>query len=62
MKISQNSFSGKLSEELTSMIVSGNQLIGLDENDIKQMVEDRNGHVFICEQEMKPMMISSKRH
>lgn len=33
------------------MIVSGNQLIGLDENDIKQMVEDRNGHVFICEQE-----------
>ena len=43
MKISQNSFSGKLSEELTSMIVSGNQLIGLDENDIKQMVEDRNG-------------------
>ena len=51
MKISQNSFSGKLSEELTSMIVSGNQLIGLDENDIKQMVEDRNGHVFICEQE-----------
>ena len=51
MKISQNLFSGKLSEELTSMIVSGNQLIGLAENDIKQMVEDRNGHVFTCEQE-----------
>ena len=51
MKISQNLFSGKLSEKLTSMICTGNQLIGLDENDIKQMVEDRNGHVFICEQE-----------
>lgn len=51
MKISQNPFSGKISEELTSMIISGNSLIGLDESDIKQVVENRNGHVFICEQE-----------
>lgn len=51
MKISQNPFSGKISEELTSMIISGNSLIGLDERDIKQVVENRNGHVFICEQE-----------
>lgn len=51
MKISQNPFRGKISEELTSMIISGNSLIGLDESDIKQVVENRNGHVFICEQE-----------
>jgi len=51
MKISQNPFSGKISEELTSMIISGNSLISLDESDIKQVVENRNGHVFICEQE-----------
>lgn len=51
MKISQNPFSGKINEELTSMIISGNSLIGLDESDIKQVVENRNGHVFICEQE-----------
>lgn len=51
MKISQNPFSGKISEELNSMIISGNSLIGLDESDIKQVVENRNGHVFICEQE-----------
>lgn len=51
MKISQNPFSGKISEELTSMIISGNSLIGLDESDIKQVVENRNGHVFTCEQE-----------
>lgn len=51
MKISQNPFSGKISEELTSMIILGNSLIGLDESDIKQVVENRNGHVFICEQE-----------
>lgn len=51
MKISQNPFSGKISKELTSMIISGNSLIGLDESDIKQVVENRNGHVFICEQE-----------
>lgn len=51
MKISQNPFSGKISEELTSMIISGNSLIGLDESDIKQVVENRNDHVFICEQE-----------
>ena len=51
MKISQNPFSGKISEELTSMIISGNSLIGLDASDIKQVVENRNGHVFICEQE-----------
>lgn len=51
MKISQNPFSGKISEELTSMIISGNSLIGLDESDIKLVVENRNGHVFICEQE-----------
>lgn len=51
MKISQNPFSGKISEELTSMIISGISLIGLDESDIKQVVENRNGHVFICEQE-----------
>lgn len=51
MKISQNPFSGKISEELTSMIISGNSLIGLEESDIKQVVENRNGHVFICEQE-----------
>lgn len=51
MKISQNPFSGKISEELTSMIISGNSLIGLDESDIKQVVENRNVHVFICEQE-----------
>ena len=53
MKISQNPFSGKISEELTSMIISGNSLIGLDESDIKQVVENRNGHVFICEQEIE---------
>ena len=51
MNIKEETFEGQLSTELTNQIVTPNQLIGLDEKDIKQVVNRRKGKAFIIEQE-----------
>lgn len=51
MKIKQEPFEGQISEELTNWIIGRKQLINLDENDIKQVVDNHKGYTFICEQE-----------
>ena len=51
MNVKEEIFEGQLSTELTNMIVTPNQLIGLDEKDIKQVVNRRKGKAFLIEQE-----------
>ena len=51
MNIKEEAFEGQLPTELTNMIVTPNQLIGLDEADIKQVVSRSKGKAFILEQE-----------
>lgn len=51
MNVKEEKFEGQLSMELTNMIVTPNQLIGLNENDIKQVVNRSKGKAFIFEQE-----------
>lgn len=51
MNVKEEKFEGQLSMELTNMIVTPNQLVGLDEMDIKQVVNRRKGKAFIFEQE-----------
>ena len=55
MNVKEEKFEGQLSMELTNMIVTPNQLIGLDEMDIKQVVNRRKGKAFIFEQEEKQL-------
>lgn len=51
MNVKEEVFEGQLSMELTNMILTPNQLVGLDEMDIKQVVNRRKGKAFIFEQE-----------
>ena len=51
MNIKEVEFEGQLPIELTNMIVTPNQLIGLDEKDIKHVVNGGKGKAFIFEQE-----------
>ena len=51
MNIKEEQFEGQLPIELTNMIVTPNQLIGLDEKDIKHVVNRSKGTAFIFEQE-----------
>jgi len=51
MNIKEEAFEGQLPAELTNMIVTPNQIIGLDEADIKQVANRRKGKAFILEQE-----------
>lgn len=51
MNIKEETFEGQLPAELTNMIVTPNQIIGLDEADIKHVVSRSKGKAFILEQE-----------
>ena len=51
MNVKEEKFEGQLSMELTNMILTPNQLVGLDEMDIKQVVNRRKGKAFIFKQE-----------
>lgn len=51
MNVKEESFEGQLSPELTNMIVTPPQIIGLDETDIKHVVNRCEGKAIIFEQE-----------
>lgn len=51
MNVKEESFEGQLSPELTNMIVTPPQIIGLDKTDIKHVVNRSKGKAIIFEQE-----------
>ena len=51
MIIKKELIKGQVSQELKDMVIADKQPICLDEHDIKQVVDNKNGYAYICIQE-----------
>lgn len=51
MIIKKKMIKGQVSQELKDMVIADKQSICLDEHDIKQVVDNKNGYAYICIQE-----------
>lgn len=51
MIIKKEMIKGQVSQELKDMVIADKQSICLDEHDIKQVVDNKNGYAYICIQE-----------
>lgn len=51
MFIKKEKINGQVSQKLKDMVIAEKQPICLDEHDIKQVVDNKNGYAYICIQE-----------